>query len=274
MNRNYIAEELWEGVTRITLPGGVYSYLVQGPEKAIVIDTGYGVRGFRAFVEELLQGKPYEVLLTHGHIDHAGGAAEFDRVWLDERDFPLAAVHTQIPVRLENLNSGPALQGGPAFSQDDLCPPKTEGYLPLEAGQIFDLGIEQLEIIPMYGHTKGSVGVLFRQARALLSGDACCSMTLLFDRSVSLNIREYQLSMQTAARICAGRVEHMLYSHPHNRGGVSVIDEMAALCGDILAGRDARLESRGNYMAKPMGPDLVPVDGSFANLIYPAEALK
>ena len=60
-------------------------YLVIGRQRAILIDAGLGVGHLRAFVENLTS-LPLTVLLTHGHIDHAPGATEFGKVYLNSAD--------------------------------------------------------------------------------------------------------------------------------------------------------------------------------------------
>lgn len=47
---------------------------------AVLIDTGYGERNLRAFVEENVT-TPYIVVNSHGHPDHIGGNHWFDEVY-------------------------------------------------------------------------------------------------------------------------------------------------------------------------------------------------
>ena len=70
----FTSEKISDHVTRITNPSVVYSYLVEGDERAVLLDTGCGLGDLKAYVESLTD-KPYEVVLTHGHVDHAGGAS-------------------------------------------------------------------------------------------------------------------------------------------------------------------------------------------------------
>lgn len=46
-------------------------FLIEGPEKALLIDTGQGVGDLRSCVE-MLTDKPVTVVLTHNHADHIG----------------------------------------------------------------------------------------------------------------------------------------------------------------------------------------------------------
>jgi glyoxylase-like metal-dependent hydrolase (beta-lactamase superfamily II) len=60
-------------------------YLIEGKEKAALIDTGVGVGDLKPFIRELTD-KPLIVLVTHGHVDHALGAVSFDEVYMSHID--------------------------------------------------------------------------------------------------------------------------------------------------------------------------------------------
>ena len=64
--------------------GTEYMYLLEGDEKALLLDTGYGTGTLRAFVENLTD-KPVIVANTHYHPDHAGGNGEFEKVYMSCR---------------------------------------------------------------------------------------------------------------------------------------------------------------------------------------------
>ena len=79
MNQSLVfrTEKVTERITRIYAFATELMYLVEGTEKAVLIDTGSGIGSLKACVEQLTD-KPVVVLVTHGHVDHAMGAAEFD----------------------------------------------------------------------------------------------------------------------------------------------------------------------------------------------------
>ena len=76
-----------ENIYHIYEPGNVYTTLIIGEEKALLIDTGYGFGDLAAFVRTLTD-KPLEVVLTHGHTDHCGGNYEFPTVYMNLMDVP------------------------------------------------------------------------------------------------------------------------------------------------------------------------------------------
>ena len=79
------SEKISAKITRIYAPGGEQMYLIEGTEKAALIDSGSGVGDLRAFVKTLTD-RPLMVLLTHNHIDHAMGTAQFETVYISTVD--------------------------------------------------------------------------------------------------------------------------------------------------------------------------------------------
>ena len=65
-------EKVTERVTRIYAICTELMYLVEGDEKAVLIDTGSGFGSLKAKVDSLTD-KPLIVLLPHGQTDHAMG---------------------------------------------------------------------------------------------------------------------------------------------------------------------------------------------------------
>lgn len=265
-NAVYTAENLGGGITRISMPGHVYTYLIQGTENAVLIDTGYGIKGFRSYVETLTD-KPVTVILTHMHLDHAWGAAEFGKVWIDPSDIALCS-RGLAPERKKMLADR---LGCPDAEFVD--PIGAEDCLPLEDGQTFDLGGVTVETGRMPGHTPGSITVLIREARTVLLGDACNSMAYLQIPN-TLTIREYRDGLITWQKKNAGRYETVLYSHPHNFGGPEIVEEMIGLTDLVVNNADAALPGFGEgvLIAAEVNPETGKrIDGKAANLLYRQE---
>ena len=88
MQENYYKPiKLAENIFHIYEPGNVYTTLIIGEEKALLIDTGYGFGDLAGFVRTLTD-KPLEVVLTHGHTDHCGGNSQFPMVYMNMMDVP------------------------------------------------------------------------------------------------------------------------------------------------------------------------------------------
>ena len=274
MKELYSAEKISDRISRIAMPGAVFSYIVEGDDRALLIDTGFGLGPFRDYIEKRLQGKPYELILTHGHLDHAGGASQFEKVWMNEADLAIAGKHTQKQMRKQFME-----RSGFEVKDEDLAEPMEDGYLPLAYDQVFELGSESVEIVDLGGHTPGSIGALFRQERILLAGDACCSFTLLFGNGESLSISEYRDRLMKTWNRYNESFDTMIYSHPHNYGGKEVMPEMIELCDEILTGEDDHIEGPGlfdavTYIGKRTNEKGRRIDGRIANLQYSADCLK
>ena len=239
--------KLSEHVTQITDPTGVSCFLVTGGERAMLIDTCVGFVGLRKKVEELTS-LPYEVLLTHGHGDHAGGAAEFmtacggqddapgtcaHTVYLHPADLPLLGVHG-LELRIDYAAGmlGPAVK----LAETDFVPEPEPGFAELSDGQVFDLGGITLEIIHVPGHTKGSCCVLMREKRMILYGDACNGNTLVMDQA-STGISTYRESL-LRLKAFDDAYDTVCYSHGPAIGPRRSLDDNIELCGRILAGTD------------------------------------
>ena len=69
----HIRDNVWAMYAPCThAVGDNWLYLIEGPEKALFIDNGYGIGDLRALGEKLT-GKPVISAVTHYHGDHAGG---------------------------------------------------------------------------------------------------------------------------------------------------------------------------------------------------------
>ena len=63
--------------------GSQFLFLLEGEEKALLIDTGYAIGNLRGFVEKLTD-KPIVVANSHFHPDHSGGNGEWEEVMVGE----------------------------------------------------------------------------------------------------------------------------------------------------------------------------------------------
>lgn len=79
----FAVDRLAAGVWRLAEPGHVCSWLVEGEERAALIDTGCGIAPIRPVVESLT-GRPVLVVNTHNHFDHVGGNHEFGEIAIHE----------------------------------------------------------------------------------------------------------------------------------------------------------------------------------------------
>ena len=167
----------------------VNAFLVEGEEKAALIDTGCGIGHLAERVRELTD-KPLIILITHGHFDHDGGVKQFPGVpvYLNSEDGQLMHQTVEMmqkmmgttdmnkmrefyitsrgPIRCPELEISKLLELVPTEPSDPIYE-----YLPMKDGMEFDLGGRVLKVISTPGHTPGEVSILDETSRTLFSGD-------------------------------------------------------------------------------------------------------
>ena len=165
-------------------------FLLWGNERGMLIDTGCGMYNIREIADELCP-LPYDVVLTHGHGDHAGWMDMWDEVYLHEADWPMLS-EDRIQANKEMLGRYPdMMEAFGSFEAFDItkdmvrCPEKVPKFLPLYDGQVFELGNRPITVVHMPGHTAGEIALIDPTARIAYTGDAC---------NVNLGIRAAKIS--------------------------------------------------------------------------------
>jgi hydroxyacylglutathione hydrolase len=269
------SERISDNVTRIFGPAGELMYLVEGKERAALIDTGTGVGDLRTFVENLTK-KPYFVLLTHGHVDHAMGAPAFADVYMNPADKEVFASHSDIMVRKEFLQMSMG-ENYWMVKEEDFTPiGSSDRYKPLLPGDKFNLGGIHLEICVGAGHTSGLVTILLVEERTLLLGDACNFFTFLFDE-YALGVTSYEKTLIELDRETKGRYDRVYLSHGDGDAPKEMLDSVLAVCEDIKAGRTDDvpfdfMEYKA-FIAKKTDHTMRRLDGGLGNIIYSKEKI-
>ena len=146
-------------------------YLLEGTEKALLIDTGYAIGNLRSFVEKLTD-KQILVINTHFHPDHAGGNGEWESVMMSKYapdDFPSLAA------TVGDVNTLPH-------------PDYEKVYL--EDGTRIDLGGRVIQVkLAKNCHSNSSLYLLDQTKRMLFMGDEIDpSQVLLYDNSMNPDV--------------------------------------------------------------------------------------
>ncbi len=154
-------------------------FLLEGEEKALLIDTGTGTFDVKALCRTLTD-KPIMVACTHGHVDHVGGIGFFEEVYLHEDDFE-AARNLSADTRKWYVKMMNGMSGGLfSVTEEDVVPFETCPVLkPLKEGDVIDLGGRKVTVYETPGHTPGGISFLDVRERIIFTGDACNSNTLL-----------------------------------------------------------------------------------------------
>ena len=64
-----------------------WMHLIVGQERALLIDTAFGIGDLRGLVETLTD-KPVDVVNTHFHGDHSAGNGQFETIFIHKYDIP------------------------------------------------------------------------------------------------------------------------------------------------------------------------------------------
>ena len=155
--------------------GAPWMHLIIGPEKAMLIDTGFGIGDLKGLVESITD-KPVYVVNTHFHGDHTLGNFQFDRVYIHKYDVPYLE-ETINPNAHDRFLESPT---DPYFKKEDVVAFKPYEIIPVEDGYRFDLGDGYImEVAHLPGHAPGGIGIIDDHNRILFSGDALVSTPTL-----------------------------------------------------------------------------------------------
>lgn len=275
------AEPVTPQITRIFSVADTMMYLVEGRDRAVLIDTGCGIGDLPRFVRTLTD-KPVSVLLTHGHVDHALGARGFEAVYLNPADREVYLHHSRKESQRGYPSALPQEAWGPFDrpNQSDWREPLPfEALRPLNVGDVFDLGGVSAVITEGAGHTPGCVTVLFPELRVLLLGDACNEFTFLFE-PCSASVAAYRSMLLRLKAATEGVYDRVLFLHRSGEGEADMISSVIAVCDDILAGRtdaipfQSFLGGRAAIAKAVEFPSARRCDGEVGNIVYDPEKLE
>ena len=185
----------------------VHIYLFLGEEKALLTDTGFGC--FPDLKEKVAEitDLPLIVMNSHGHPDHCGGNASFGVVYADPAGY----------------------EGIMKFSEGDCT------LLPIQDGDVIDLGGRQFEVISTPGHMDGHLSLLNRAERILLPGDIvqCEHIVMYLGHGVDFaKYRESLVKLQNMADL----YDTILPCHGDIPTPVSKFDNIIACVDAYVAG--------------------------------------
>jgi len=147
---------------------GVRCLLFIGDNRALLVDTGFGQSGSLKSVVESLTDKPIILVNTHADGDHIGGNSEFG---------PANMHPAEMPHYFKNAKDGAEAS-------------------PLWEGDIIDIGGRTFEVVLIPGHTPGSIVLLDRKNRIIISGDSISGGGPVFMFGEARNFCAYFASME------------------------------------------------------------------------------
>ncbi len=238
LSKEYWSAPIGKGMWRIQDFGGYIGnedmYLIEGEKRAILFDTGMGRGDLAAYVARLTS-LPIDVAITHGNHDHFLQVDQFAKstVYMSELDV------TRMPRQLV-----------------------TSRYKWVKGGDIIDIGAgRKFEVIPVPGHSLGSVLYVDFANKIAITGDAISSGSMVYMFAPSCGALDEYLDglKKLEARIDALDGLTLLVGHHYQErtpltgaAGKQLITDMRIAAERVLRGelegKPARIGRNGRYL--------------------------
>lgn len=272
----YTTEQITDHIIRINaFWKDACMYYIKGSKSGLLVDTGYGFGDLKSFVDTLADGQPYEVVLSHGHLDHANGAGQWDEVYMSHKDIDLYHEHSKRESIVRFLkNYVPDIE---TYPEDLFVEAHSDDFIDLQDGKVFDLGDVKVRTIAAPGHTQGMMVFLVEEDRAILFGDACGVFTL-FVMPESTSLEEFMKSLDVL-KSYEGQYDRILRQHGTCESPKELLDEDIAIVHSILDGTDDHMPFQFNgidcFIARAVDPEgKGRIDGREGNILYVPEKIR
>lgn len=239
-----------------------WMHLIVGQERALLIDTAFGIGDLRGLVETLTD-KPVDVVNTHFHGDHSAGNGQFETIFIHKYDIPYLEMSEKAENRL--------LPAPGTYREEDIIPLRSAKHVAMEDGFVFRLGEgHEVEVIHMPGHAAGGCMLLDRKYNLLFSGDAVVfTPTLIIGRFPApyypeyLTVTAFRDALKKALPKCQNVKK--LYTG-HSVQGISPVylTDMMDCCEKIIAHPD-QYETY-DYVSDPSQKQIMCV--GYAMIVY------
>ncbi|MDH6343506.1 hydroxyacylglutathione hydrolase [Parabacteroides sp. PFB2-12] len=184
-------------------------YLIEGDERAILIDAGTKIADLDKIVAKITY-KPVTLMATHVHPDHTGEPVNY---------FPEIYINAGDMVNVAQMMGD--YKGEIKYLRD---------------GEVIDLGGRQIEVIFTPGHTPGSTTFFDKAAGYGFSGDAFGSGNLLLGTNFSTLLITCQ---RTGEYMQKNNIRHLYPGHymGSNLETPKRVSDMLQMSKDMLAGK-------------------------------------
>ena len=199
---------------------GDYSYLLEGDDEALAIDSGYGAGNIREYLQTLTKKPVRYVANTHYHFDHTANDAYFDCAYMSAD----TAEKATIPY---------ASFAGMSFPRDYPKVIVGDGFK-------FQLGNREVEVFLIPNHTAGGTAYLDKRERILFSGDEIMEP----NEPLNVSVAQFAANMR---KIAAHRSEYDRLAAGTGMHDATDVDKYLAAANAVLAGQEGTVPA-------PRGP--------------------
>ncbi len=139
-----------------------YNYLIIGDEKAILFDSGPGVRDIKPVIKSLTN-LPVISMISHYHFDHIGSINGFEEVYLGENQLKRQTITKNNTIKPNKKSFIGSIEGVKAkeFKLDKVIRNK----------EVIDLGNRKIKILDAPGHDCESIVLYDEASNQLFAGD-------------------------------------------------------------------------------------------------------
>lgn len=212
-----IDDHTWVGTGKMMANESLY--LVEGNNKAVLIDAGINIKDLDKIVASITS-KPVMLVATHVHPDHIGSIDYFSKICINPSD------------TINILQFMPNYKGAVKYLKDR---------------EIIDLGSRQLETVFTPGHTPGSTTFVDKAYRYGFSGDSFGSGNLLLITDFST----LQATCEKMSNIMAEYGIDKLYQGHYfgsNEETKLRVDDLNTISKDALSGKIKGEENPNGFL--------------------------
>lgn len=210
-----IDDQTWVGTGHLMANESIY--LIEGSDKAVLIDAGTNIKDLDKIVASITD-KPVMLVATHVHPDHTGSSIDcFPEIYLNPADT------VNIPRFMPNY------RGEVRYLKD---------------GEILELGGRQLEVVFTPGHTPGSTTFMDKDAAYGFSGDSFGSGNLLLTTNFSTLLATLE---KTSGMMEKYGIEQLYPGHffGNNAETSERVNDMITLSKEVISGKEKGEENPG-----------------------------
>ena len=221
-------------------------YVYRGSQRALLLDTGFGLSDLPAILKTLIGDLPVIVVNTHSHGDHNGGNCQFDTVYCGRFDEPNNHHQPTEADRQRSLTHFFQALEGTDFDPSSWKNGPSRHVCTLKDGDIIDLGDIQLTVLETPGHTAGCISLFDKANGELFVGDMILSWQVWGQLPTSVSLKVYAESLERLAEL-EPSVKHVRPAHgiATNPYGFKLYELPPRVLGIYARGTRAILNGQG-----------------------------